>query len=360
MALDASIDAADTFPKLLKRNVAVRGDRPAYRVKEYGIWQSWTWAEIAAEIEAQAKGLIALGLVEGDHVAIIGRNRPELYGAMVAVQMAGGIPVPLYHDSVGEEMAYVLDHAGARFVVAEDQEQVDKVLEVSDALPGLERILYLDPRGLRRYDHARLSRLEAVAEQGRTEGDAGELARRIAGQDADTTCVMLYTSGTTGRPKGVVLSNRNIIETSRASALFDTLVETDSVLAYLPMAWVGDFIFSMGQAYWSGFCVACPESEETMQHDLREIGPTYFFAPPRFFEGLLTNVMIRMEDAGLLKRRLFHHFMAFAKTWGPRILDGEAVPLPQKLWYQLGALAIYGPLKNTLGLTRVRVGSTAA
>ncbi len=349
----------DTFPKLLARNAKMFGARPAYRVKEFGIWRSWSWAEAEEMISAFAKGLVLLGLNPGDHVAIIGRNRPELYSAMVSIQMAGGIPVPVYQDSVAEEMAYVLDHCGARMVIAEDQEQVDKVAEIGDKLPGLEHVIYLDPRGLRKYDHSTMHPFAEVEAKGRAEGDAADIARRCAEQGPDTTCVMLYTSGTTGRPKGVVLSNRNIVETSKASAEFDHLVGTDSVLAYLPMAWVGDFIFSMGQAYWTGFCVACPESEMTMQHDLREIGPTYFFAPPRFFEGLLTSVMIRMEDAGQIKKRIFDHFMGFAKEWGPQILDGKAVPGGKKLWYKLGGLLVYGPLKNTLGLTRVRVGYTA-
>ncbi|MEM7615438.1 MAG: AMP-binding protein, partial [Pseudomonadota bacterium] len=339
--------------------MAQHGGRTAYREKEFGIWQSWSWTEAGAEVDALAKGLIGLGLNAGDHVAIIGRNRPQLYMAMVSIQTCGAIPVPLYQDAVAEEMAYVLDHCGARYVIAEDQEQVDKVLEINDRLPGLEQILYLDPRGLRKYDHTHLHKLEEVAAAGRASDNDMDLARRAEALDADSTCVMLYTSGTTGRPKGVVLSNANIILTAKNSAEFDDLSATDSVLAYLPMAWVGDFIFSMGQAYWTGFCVACPESEHTMQHDLREIGPTYFFAPPRFFEGLLTNVMIRMEDAGRLKKWLFHRYMKVAKRVGPALLDGGTVSGAERLAYRLGGLLVFGPLKNTLGLSRVRVGYTA-
>jgi long-chain acyl-CoA synthetase len=351
----------DSFPKLLARNARVHADRPAYREKEFGIWQSWTWSQAEAEVTALALGLAELGLGPGDHLAIIGRNRPYLYWAMVAAQACGAVPVPLYQDAVAEEMAYVLEHCGARFVVAGDQEQVDKVLEISDRLPALEEIVYLDPRGLRNYDHSRLHRYDAVQQAGR---DAGAPARealeaRIAGQGADDTCVMLYTSGTTGRPKGVVLSNRNIIETARASAGFDHLSARDSVLAYLPMAWVGDFIFSMGQAWWCGFCVACPESASTMQHDLREIGPTYFFAPPRYFEGMLTSVMIRMEDAGRVKRAMFDRFMTLARRVGPAILDGRPVGALDRARYGLGELLVYGPLRNVLGLSRIRVGYTA-
>ncbi len=351
----------DTIPKLLARNAKLYGDRPAYREKEFGIWQSWTWAETQVEIRNLALGYLELDMQPGDHVAIIGRNRPALYWAMVAAQWVGAVPVPLYQDAVAEEMAYVLEHCGARFVIAEDQEQVDKVLEISDQLPQLEQIIYYDKRGMRKYDHTRLNALRDI----QAEGAAGHqrlepiLRQREQGQGYDTTCVMLYTSGTTGRPKGVVLSNRNIIESSRVSAEFDKLTVDDSVLAYLPMAWVGDFIFSVGQCYWTGFCVSCPESAETMQADLKEIGPTYFFAPPRFFEGLLTAVMIRMEDASPIKRKIFNYFMDHAKKVGMRILDGKPVSLGDRLKYAVGNFVIYEPLKNQLGMSRVRIGYTA-
>lgn len=357
----AAVDSAHSIPALLARNVARYGGLPAYREKEFGIWQSWTWAQTAEEIRAMALGFLSIGVERGDHVAIIGRNRPAHYWAMVAAQMCGAIPVPLYQDAVAEEMAYVLEHCGARFVVCGDQEQVDKVVEVEDRIHHIQHVMYFDKRGMRKYDHSRMNALGDVQAEGR----AGhyryeqELDARIAELTYDSTCVMLYTSGTTGKPKGVVLSNRNIIETAKASSEFDRLNHNDEVLAYLPMAWVGDFIFSIGQAYWTGFTVNCPESAATMMTDLREIGPTYFFAPPRVFEGQLTSVMIRMEDAGRFKKWLFDHYMAVARRVGPRILDGEAVGLGERLSYFLGDLLVYGPLKNTLGYSRIRVGYTA-
>lgn len=353
--------ALDSLPGLLARNAREFGDKPANREKEFGIWQSWTWAEVADEVRALALGMLAIDVKPGDHVAIIGRNRPALYWSMVAAQSVGAVPVPLYQDAVAAEMSYVLDHCAARFVVAEDQEQVDKVLEVQENLPGLEQIIYLEPRGMRKYDHSTLHALKDIQDEGRAAHERlePELSKRLAVQGADTTCVMLYTSGTTGKPKGVVLSNRNIIESVKSAACIDTLSIDDSVLAYMPMAWVGDFIFSIGQCYWTGFCVNCPESAATMQNDLREIGPTYFFAPPRFFEGLLTAVMIRMEDASALKRRMFHYFLSLAKRVGTDLLDGKPVGTLDRLKYALGRVLVYGPLLNRLGMTRVRIGYTA-
>jgi len=350
-----------SLPALLKRNATQFANSPAYREKEFGIWQCWSWAEAEKEIEALALGMINLGVNKGDFIAVIGRNRPTLYWSMVAAQSVGAIPVPLYQDANAEEMAYVLSHCGARFVVVTDQEQVDKVIEVQDQLHQFEHLIYLDPRGLRKYDHSQLHQYSHVQDQGRAARDEfmPELEARRGELDYDSTCVMLYTSGTTGKPKGVVLSNRNVIESAKNACEFDNLRLDDEILAYLPMAWVGDFIFSIGQAYWTGFCVNCPESAETMMTDLREIGPSYYFAPPRVFETQLTNVMIRMEDASNLKRRMFHHFMAHAKKVGPAILDGKPVGFMDRMKYKLGDVLVYGPLKDTLGFGKVRVGYTA-
>ena len=350
-----------SFPALLARNATQMGNRPAYREKEFGIWQSWTWAQAQDEIRALALGFLALGLNRGDHVAIVGRNRPAHYWAMVATQMCGAVPVPLYQDAVASEMAYVLGHSGARFVICGDQEQVDKIIEAEEGDDSVGQIIYTDKRGMRKYDHSRMNWLADVQAEGRAAHQRfeDELDARIAELDYDSTCVMLYTSGTTGKPKGVVLSNRNVIETARASSEFDRLKPSEEVLAYLPMAWAGDFIFSVGQAYWTGFCVNCPEGAHTMMTDLREIGPTYFFAPPRVFEGQLTSVMIRMEDAGRLKKWLFDHYMKLARRVGVALTDGEPVGVLDRLRYGLGNLLVFGPLKNTLGYSRIRVGYTA-
>ena len=350
-----------SIPELVAFHALNIPNSPAYREKEYGIWQSWSWSEAAEEIDALALGFLTLGVAKGDYIAIIGRNRPHFYWSMIAAQSVGAIPVPVYQDAVAEELVYVLDHCGAKFVLAENQEQVDKVLEIKKDLKALEHIIFLDNRGMRKYDRANLHDFRDLQNKGRNSEKkfAKTMASRRKAIKSSDTCVMLYTSGTTGRPKGVILSNHNIIKTSEASSSFDLLNASDDVLAYLPMAWVGDFIFSIGQACWTGFCVSCPENIETMQQDLKEIGPTYFFAPPRYFEGLLTNVMIRMEDASAVKRFLFSYFMAHAQKIGGNLLDGHSVSVIDKLKYAIGQLFIYGPLRNTLGLSNVRVGYTA-
>lgn len=354
-------DGLVSIPALLQRNVEQFGSKVAYREKEFGIWQTWTWAETEKEIEALALGLLNLGVAEGDFVAIIGRNRPYFYWAMVAIQSIGAVPVPMYQDSAAEEMAHVLANCGAKYAIVDDQEQVDKVIEIREQLDTFEHMVYVDPRGLRKYDHRKLHEYSHVQEQGRAAYDEyiEELKSRRGKLTFDSTCVMLYTSGTTGKPKGVVLSNRNIIKSAQNASDFDRLNKDDEVFAYLPMAWVGDFIFSIGQAYWTGFTVNCPESTETVSTDLREIGPSYFFAPPAVFEKHLTEVMIRMEDAGKFKQWLFRRYMDHAKKVGPAILDGKPVGFADRLKYKLGEFFVYGPLKNTLGFSRVRVGYTA-
>lgn len=351
--------AHDTFPKLLALNARRFAGRPAMRHKDLGIWHAWTWEEVADHVRAFALGLAELGLKAGDKVAIIGQNRPRLYWTMAAAQAWGAVPVPVYADSVADEMAYVLDHAEVTFAVVQDQEQVDKVLSVADRLPRLAHIVYDEPRGLRDYDHSRLHSFEGVEERGRNSGKAAALDAAIAGAKGSDLAIILYTSGTTGRPKGVMLSNDNVIVSARNGGLFDHLQQGEETIAYLPLAWVGDNIFSYAQSYVLGFCVNCPESAETVTEDRREIGMSYAFAPPRIYETLLTQTMVRMEDASPWKRRMFHYFLGVAKEWGEKILNKESVPFAARAKYALGEVLVYGPLKSRYGFSKIRVGYTA-
>ena len=354
----------DTVPKLLLRNAGQHAARPAMRHKDFGIWQTWTWADLRDEVRAFAVGLRKLGFERGNVVAIIGDNRPRLYATFAAVQSLGGIAVPIYQDSVADEMAYVLDHAEATFAVVQNQEQVDKLISISDRLPKLATVIYEEERGLASYDPTSLHSFDHVQDLGRREmaanaGAAGWWLDEIAKGKGSDVSVMLYTSGTTGRPKGVMLTHDNIVVSAQNGNRFDGFTPEDTLLAYLPMAWVGDHIFSYGQAIAGAMCVACPESPETVIEDRREIAPTYFFAPPRVYENLLTQIMVRMEDAGRVKRGMFDYFLKVARRSGEQILDGKPVSLKERLLYWLGDLAVYAPLRNRMGFSKIRVAYTA-
>jgi long-chain acyl-CoA synthetase len=349
---------------LLIRNARAFGSRPAMRHKDLGIWQTWTWSQVLDEVRAYAVGLHRLGLRRGDTIAIVGANRPRLYWSMTAAQALGAVPVPVYADAVANELAFVLAHAETRFAAVEDQEQVDKILSVSDRLPKLEQMVYDELRGLRDYDHTRLRAIDEIIADGRAAlasdpSLAAWFDREVgAGRGSDTS-VILYTSGTTGQSKGVVISAERSIRAGSDTVAFDKLTEQDESLAYLPLAWVGDHYLNYVQGLIAGFCTACPERGDTAAQDLREIGPTFYFAPPSIFERMLTRVMIRMEDAGFLKRKLFHYFIGVARRYGEAILNKQPVPLHGRLLYALGRLLIYEPLKNVLGLSRVRIAYTA-
>jgi long-chain acyl-CoA synthetase len=347
-----------TFPRLMLEHAQQRPDAPALREKEYGIWQTLTWGALAQLVRAIAGGLAQAGLHRGQHLVVIGENRPRLYATMLAAQSLGAIPVPLYQDASGAEFVFPINNAEVAFAVVENQEQVDKLSEIRPQCPQLARIWYDDPRGLRHYDEPGLASLDSLVDAGRVR-DAAWFEAELALAKPHDVAAMFFTSGTTGNPKGVVHTHFTLLDRARAGADFDKLTAAEEVLAYMPPAWIGQNIFSYAQWLACGYVVNCPESASTVTIDLKEIGPTYYFAPPRIFEGLLTSVMIRMEDAGAIKRGLFHHFMAVAKKVGPALIDRKPVGLGDRIQYALGNLVIYGPLRNTLGLSRVRVAYTA-
>ena len=350
-----------TFPRLLQKHASERPNAPAMREKEYGIWQALTWADLLTMVQDLTAGLHQAGLRRGEHMVVVGANRPRLYATMLAVQSLGAIPVPLYQDAAAAECVYPINNAEVRFAFAEDQEQVDKLLEVRESCPLLERIYFDDPRGLRKYDEPCLASLDELQAAGKAFNALHPefyAAEANAAKPGDVGA-MFFTSGTTGHPKGVVHTHNSLLDRARVGADFDKLTGSEEVLAYLPPAWIGQNIFSYAQWLACGYVVNCPESAATVTIDLKEIGPTYYFAPPRVFEALLTSVMIRMEDAGTIKRGMFHYFMGVAKRVGPQLMDGKAVGALDRVLYALGGVFVYGPLRNTLGLSRVRVAYTA-
>ena len=352
---------ATTFPQLMLEHAAQRPQAAALREKEYGIWQTTTWAELAQLVRALACGLASAGVKRGEHVVVVGENRPRLQASLLAAQVLGAVPVPLYQDAASSEYIFPINNAEVRFAVVEDQEQVDKMLELRGPCPQLLNVWYDDPRGLRKYDEPGLTSIDTLIETGRAFDAAhpGFFDAEVAATKPHDVAAMFFTSGTTGNPKGVVHTHFTLLDRARAGADFDKLTSAEEVLAYMPPAWIGQNIFSYAQWLACGYVVNCPESTATVTIDLKEVGPTYYFAPPRIFEGLLTSVMIRMEDASAVKRGLFHHFMAVAQRVGPALMDGQAVGLIDRMQYLLGNWLVYGPLRNTLGLSRVRVAYTA-
>ena len=280
---------------------------------------------------------------------------------MSAAQALGGVAVPLYQDAPAADMAFVLENAEIDFAIVENQEQVDKLLEIKETVPSIGHIVYDDERGMRNYTQSAVRSFASVQALGRAY-DAqhpGFFAEAIAAGSSDDIAVILYTSGTTGKPKGVCHTHAAMIATDRTLAEFDQLTPDQELLCYLPLAWVGDFLYSFGLSHIVGFCLNCPESGATVMTDLREIGPTYYFGPPRVYENILTQVMIRIEDASWIKRSLFHYFMGVARRAGLALLDGKgSVSLTDRLLYAIGELVIYGPLKNVLGMSRISVAYT--
>jgi long-chain acyl-CoA synthetase len=350
-----------TFPQLLLAHAAQRPNAPAMREKEYGIWQTISWQDMATMVMHMACGLHQAGLKRGEHMIVVGSNRPRLYVTMLAAQSLGAIPVPLYQDAVAAECVFPMTNAEVRLCVVEDQEQVDKMLEVRESYAALAHIYYDDPRGLRKYDEPGLGSVDELLAAGEvfSKQHPDFYKEQVALGTKEDVAAMFFTSGTTGNPKGVVHTHSTLIDRAQAGAEFDHLTSNEDVLAYLPPAWIGQNIFSYAQWLVAGYVVNCPESAATVTIDLKEIGPTYYFAPPRVFEGMLTSVSIRMEDASSLKRGMYKYFMDLAKRVGPKRMDGESIGLFNSLMYGLGNLLVYGPLRNNIGFSRVRVAYTA-
>ena len=349
-----------TLPQLLLQRKDIK-NRIAIREKDYGIWRSYTWHDYFEEVKKFALGLASLGFKRGDMLSIIGDNRPQGYWAQMAAICLGGISVPLYQDSIVNELEYILKHSGARFIAAEDQEQVDKVLPLKEKLPNLELIIYDDPRGMRNYNQPFIKAFTHVQELGvGFEKDHPEFVKHeIQKGNIDDTCFIVYTSGTTGDPKGVVLTHSNFIINAKLLSSVEDHRPTDQVMAYLPMAWIGDSVLSLAMFLNTGFTVNCPESTSTTMHDMREIGPTLILCPPRIWENILTEVQVKMEDAAWVKQKMYEYLIDVAQRVSSLKMKHQSIPLGLRLLYALGEFFVYGPLRDNLGMRKIRYAYTA-
>jgi long-chain acyl-CoA synthetase len=352
--------AAMTLPQYLLKQAQEHPQDVAIREKEKGIWQEWTWAQYLSEVTDLALGLVALGFEKGDTLAILSDNRPQVYWTMVAVQIAGGMPVPLYQDAISRELQYVIDHADATMVLAEDQEQVDKVLEIKGSLPKVRRVIYDDPKGMRHYTDPALIRFTEVQAQGRQLGQTRpELFDALmAAVQPDDVALMSYTSGTTGMPKGAMLSHHNLIAAIEGTCQVEAYRRSDETLAYLPPAWVGDTFWSLAAALIVGFRVNCPERPETVQENIREIAPHFLVAPPRIWENLVSLVQVKMEDATFIKRLLYNLCMPCGYEVARRRMEHQPISLRQRMLHAVGEFCVFGPLRDHLGFRRIRSAYT--
>lgn len=355
-------DSIKTFPQILLDNAQKYGDsKIAIREKDYGIWQSYSWKAYLDQVRGFALGLATLGFKRGDKLAIIGDNRPQLYWGMAAAQCLGGVPVPLYQDAVEKELHFILEHSEVKFALAEDQEQSDKLLALKDKCPNLEYIFFDDPKGMRNYTEPHLMAFTEVQELGRAfdSDDPEYFTAEISKGQLNDLAIIAYTSGTTGNPKGVLLQYRAVVTASKHFIEFENLQDDEEVMAHLPMAWIGDHVFSYGMALLAGYTTNCPEDAATVEKDMKEIGPTYIFGPPRIWENMLTAVMIKMEDTAWIKRKLFRFFLNIAERAEKLRIDKTPVPVILTILYQMGRFLIYAPLTDSIGLGKARVAYTA-
>ena len=350
-----------SLPALLIRNAERFGDRRiALREKEFGIWQSVTWQQYLEHVRDFSLGLISLGLKPGETLGIIGDNRPEWVYAELAAQAAGAIPFGIFQDSILTEIAYIIDHSGAAMLVAEDQEQVDKILDLKEQLPRLKKIIYTDPKGLWDYEDDLLiefSQIEALGrELHRTESDLFDKnIRAIKDSDLSNIC---YTSGTTGNPKGTLLTHANIISMVAALNEVDRKFPEDQFLSFIPLPWIVEQTMSVFSALYVGYTVNFPEDPESAMADLYEIAPSLVVASPRMWEGISRQVMVKHLDASFLKKLVYNLCLPIGYRWAEFKFEKKKPSLGWKMLYWLAYAAMFRALRDRLGFSKVRSALT--
>jgi len=356
----SDLNPQTTLARLLAANARTHPERVAMREKAFGIWQEISWAQLLDEVLAIAAGLEQLGFQAGDSMLVLGDNRSRLYMGMLAAGMLAGYAMPVYPDANPEEVQHFASEAKARFALAEDQEQVDKLLELREHAPSLRHIVFDDPRGLGHY------KVEGLVSWGQLQAAGAERLRDdptlrdalIQRSVPEGPAVFVHSSGTTGKPKGVVLAHRNVLAGVRNGHRGGVFGWEEEILAYLPMAWIGDFAVTMAAAIALRFTINIPERSETVLRNLREIAPTLYLAAPRSWDNLLTSIRVRMADSTPLKRRIFDHFIDIGVTVERLKLDAKAPSAMQRLQCRLGEALVYGPIKDQFGLNRMRTALT--
>jgi long-chain acyl-CoA synthetase len=353
--------SADTFPKLLVEQAKKYGARKiALREKDLGIWQSVTWEEYLEKVKYFSLGMISLGFQPGDKISVIGDNKPEWIIAELAAQSAGGFGTGIYQDSILKEVAYIINHSETKFVIAEDQEQVDKILDMQEELPNVKKVIYYDPKGMSKYDSDLLAHFPDVIQMGREfeKSHPGQFEKNVENTKADDVAWICTTSGTTGFPKLAMLTHNNLISMATNLGKFDPKYDTDEFVSFLPLPWVGEQMMAVASGLLFGLTVNFPESIESAQADLREIGPHIMFSPPRVWENMCSSVQVKVMDASFLKRFVFNACVPIGQKWSEYKFEKKTPPLYFKVLYYLSYLAVFKALKDRLGFSNIRSATT--
>jgi long-chain acyl-CoA synthetase len=353
--------SADTFPKLLIERARKYGSRKiALREKDLGIWQSFTWEDYLEKVKYFSLGMISLGFQPGDKISVIGDNKPEWLIAELAAQAAGGFGTGIYQDSILKEVTYIINHSETKFVIAEDQEQVDKILDMREELPDVKKVIYYDPKGMSKYRSDLLAYFPDVIEMGKEyeKTHPGQFERNVENTRTDDVAWICTTSGTTGFPKLAMLTHSNLISMATNLGKFDPKYDTDEFVSFLPLPWVGEQMMAMASGLLFGLTVNFPESVESAQADLREIGPHIMFSPPRVWENLCSSVQVKVMDASFLKRWVFNTCVPIGRKWSEYKFEKKAPPVYLKILYLVAYVAVFKALKDRLGFSNIRSATT--